>query len=202
MRGISTDFGSTISIISDWMVWGNVRTFVENKGIDPRPLLIDIVAGLDYLHGHDSGPIFHGDLKGLNVLVSNDCRALLTDFGYSILSKSTLSTSMVSPRGGSVPWMAPELLDECEMSTAGDVWAFGMTALELFTRADPFAECRLLSVLMCKIFRGPPNRPSQEETCFRMTEAWWDICTMCWERDPLIRPSVKQVMEKMRVIQL
>ncbi|KAG6331546.1 hypothetical protein ID866_7546 [Astraeus odoratus] len=130
MRGISTEFNFTISIISDWMGRGDVRGYVQNNAIDPRPLLMDIVTGLDYLHDHDSGPIVHSDLKGLNVLVSDDGRALLTDFGYSALSKSSFSMTMaLVPRGGSLPWMAPEMLEDDEVSAAGDVWAFGMTAL-------------------------------------------------------------------------
>ncbi|KAG6331543.1 hypothetical protein ID866_7543 [Astraeus odoratus] len=135
MHGISTEFGSTISIVSDWMGMGDARAYVQNNENDPCPLvssrtLMDIAAGVVYLHGHILGPIVHSDLKGLNVVVSNDRRALLTDFGYSALSQSSFSIPMASKWGASVPWMAPELLDENSMSTtASDVWAFGMTAL-------------------------------------------------------------------------
>ncbi|KIM68386.1 hypothetical protein SCLCIDRAFT_39501, partial [Scleroderma citrinum Foug A] len=111
MLGISTEFGSTISIVSDWLEMGDAHTYVQNMENDPRPLLADIASGLDYLHSHASGPIIHGDLKGLNVLVSNDRRGLLSDFGYSAITKSTFSMQIDSPcQGGSLPWMAPELL--------------------------------------------------------------------------------------------
>ncbi|KAG6327144.1 hypothetical protein ID866_11945 [Astraeus odoratus] len=39
MRGISTEFGTTISIISDWMAMGDVHAYVQNNENDPRPLV-------------------------------------------------------------------------------------------------------------------------------------------------------------------
>ncbi|KAI5996602.1 WD40-repeat-containing domain protein [Pisolithus orientalis] len=123
----------------------------------------DTSAG-QYLHSHPLGPIFHGDLKGasmLNVLVSSDRRALLSDFGLSTLQKSTFSM------------------------TEGDVWAFGMTVLELFTRLIPFHDCPHFANVMHRL----------ESTLSRMTDAWWEICTSCWRREPSARPLMKDLIE-------
>lgn len=160
---------------------------------------MDIASGLYYLHSHPLGPIFHGDLKGLNVLVSSDRRALLSDFGLSTLQKSTFSMTVVAPRGGSYPWMAPELLDDYNASTEGDVWAFGMTVLELFTRLMPFHDCPHFANVMHRLVMGRlPLRPSEESTLSRMTDAWWEICTSCWRRQPSARPSMKDLMETVK----
>ena len=66
-----------------------------------------------------------------NVLVSNDGRALLTDFGFSHLAEASFSQAVEQCQGGSLHWMAPEYLatNDFKMTTAGDVWAFGMTVL-------------------------------------------------------------------------
>ncbi|KAG6328364.1 hypothetical protein ID866_10725, partial [Astraeus odoratus] len=128
MLGITSDFGS-ISIVSEWMDMGNAHAYVQNQKNDPRPLLLDIVNGLHYLHAHKKGPIFHGDLKGLNVLISNAHRALLADFGYSTLTQSTFSMPVTNQQGGSCHWMAPELWDGVSSSAESDMWAFGMTTL-------------------------------------------------------------------------
>ncbi|KAI6124874.1 WD40-repeat-containing domain protein [Pisolithus croceorrhizus] len=181
------------------MALGDSHSYVQKVENDPRPLLMDIASGLYYLHSHSLGPIFHGDLKGLNVLVSNDRRALLSDFGLSTLQKSTFSMTVVSPRGGSYPWMAPELLDSYNASTEGDVWAFGMTVLELFTRLMPFPDCpRFENVMYRLITKQLPSRPSEESTLSRMTDAWWEICTSCWRYEPSSRPSMKEIMEKVK----
>lgn len=196
LLGITTQFDHTVSIVSEWMDTGNAHVYVQNRDVDPRPLIVEIARGLNYLHNHPTGPIYHGDLKGYNVLISHDGRALLTDFGLSYLVKSSFSISVGAPCGGTINWMSPENLDDFKISAEGDVWAFGMTALELFTRADPYDGTRTLATLMSRILKGPPIRPSDEQSCSRMTSCWWDICHSCWRRAPSSRPSIMDIVNE------
>ncbi|KAG6329636.1 hypothetical protein ID866_9452 [Astraeus odoratus] len=201
MLGVSTEFGGTISIVSDWMEMGDAHTYVQQEQNDPRPLLRDIASGLHYLHTHVLGPVVHGDLKGMNVLVSSDRRALLTDFGFSTLTKSSFNMKVSPPQGGSFSWMAPELFNGCNNSVAGDVWAFGMTVFELFTRLVPFADCKHDAHIVCRIIQGHlPDRPTEGSTCSRMTGGWWDICMLCWKKEPLSRPTVLEILETIKGI--
>ncbi|KIM54861.1 hypothetical protein SCLCIDRAFT_30817 [Scleroderma citrinum Foug A] len=198
LLGITTKFDQTISIVSAWMTLGNAYDYVQNMEVDPRPLLVGIATGLQYLHSHKPNPIYHGDLKGLNVLISNDGRPLLVDFGFSFIVNSS---DVEGGRGGTPHWMAPEQFesDECTaLATAqADVWAFGMTALELFTRQRPFPEIDTLPRLIIRIIlRGPPDRPSDETTCFRLTDEWWNICLSCWHSDPMTRPRISDILAK------
>ncbi|KAI5997621.1 kinase-like domain-containing protein [Pisolithus orientalis] len=182
MIGISMEFGFMISIVSDWMSLGDAHSYVQKKENDSRPLLMDIA-----------------NLKGLNVLVSSDHRALLSDFGLSTLQKSTFSMMVVAPHRASYPWMALELLDDYNASTEGDVWAFGMTVLELFTRLMPFHDCLHFANVMHRLVMGRlPLRPSEESTLSHMPDAWWEICTSCWQREPSARPSMKDLMETVK----
>ncbi|KAI6040917.1 hypothetical protein EDC04DRAFT_2893689 [Pisolithus marmoratus] len=182
MLGISTDFDSTIPIISEWMPLGSAHTYVQNTENDPRPLLQDIASGLHYLHSHVLGPVVHGDVKGLNVMISNHGRALLTDFDLSTLNVSTFSMTADTVRGFTLHWTAPECLDDSPASIASDVWAFGMTTL-------------VLNRIMCGEL---PARPAYESTLSRLTDAWWEICVSCWGRDPSSRPTMKDTLEKVR----
>ena len=101
------------------------------------------------MHSITPNPLYHGDVKGVspsssnrrpvllslfqcNVLISENGRALLTDFGLSFLANSSFSLSTVKKGGSSLPWMAPEMLDSAKPSAAGDVWSFAMTALVSF----------------------------------------------------------------------
>ena len=63
-----------------------------------------------------------------NVLISPEGHALLTDFGLSRVVNSSFNVPSL-PGGGTLRWMAPEILDGTESTAAGDVWAFGMTCL-------------------------------------------------------------------------
>ncbi|KAG6332549.1 hypothetical protein ID866_6540 [Astraeus odoratus] len=129
LLGIVTTFDDSISIISEWMEKGNAHEYVQDRDVDPRPLILDIAKGLEYLHGHKQGPIYHGDLKGSNVLIASDGRALLTDFGLSYLTNSSFSFSLATVHGGTIRHSSPENLDNSEISSEGDIWAFGMTVL-------------------------------------------------------------------------
>ncbi|KAI6108838.1 kinase-like domain-containing protein [Pisolithus croceorrhizus] len=193
--GIITGFQSTLSVVSPWMEKRDAHDHVQNIDNDPRPLMMDIARGLQYLHTCKEGPVFHGDLKGPNVLISESGRALLTDFGFSHLVNSTFSMTLSGKRGCTVYWAAPEILNDEEISAAADVWSFGMTLLELFTRKIPFHQFRPRGVLY-KILRGEtPGRPSNEETHWRLTDPWWTICLKCWEDKPESRPTFAEVIQ-------
>jgi len=61
---------------------------------------------------------------------------------------------------------------------------------ELLTRKNPFYYLRV-SELIFKIMKGHIlERPSIEDTCSRMSNMWWDMCTHCWNYDPPSRPMM------------
>ncbi|KAL4068811.1 kinase-like domain-containing protein [Scleroderma yunnanense] len=205
LLGVTTKFDKTLSIVSPWMARGNARDYVQDERIDPCPLIIGIAHGLQYLHNHTPDVVLHGDLKGVvlfdripfqfNVLISDKGRALLTNFAFSW--HVDISPGVPSSRniGGTVNWMAPELFDGDGPTAEGDVWAFGMTALELFTRKNPFHDRFGATTIMGRIVNGPPDRPSDNDTSSRMTDTWWNILTQCWNNDPSLRPTISDVVE-------
>ncbi|KAI6108839.1 kinase-like domain-containing protein, partial [Pisolithus croceorrhizus] len=196
LSGISTDFNMTVSLIHPWMEKGNAFDYVQNKSVDPRPLLLGIANGLHYLHSHESGPILHGSLRGSNVLICDDGEARLIDFGFTSLVNSTFGLPISTARVGALNWTAPECLEECEPALEQDVWSYGMTALELFTREPPFHDKPTIRVLMQRIMEGPPDRPSARSTHSRLTDGWWEICMLCWRRDPSARPGIADIVAK------
>ncbi|KAI6013510.1 kinase-like domain-containing protein [Pisolithus marmoratus] len=209
LLGITTKFDPTVSMVTEWMERGNARDYVNDVVVDPRPLVrqsqsamhddntvaqfLDIAHGLNYLHGLG---IVHGDLKGRNVLISGLGRALVTDFGCSYRPNPSPGLSVDPPRGGSVRWLAPENLDTYAISQKADIWAYGITVLELFSRKDPFPEANKDVPIMRRISEGPPSRPSDELTCFRLSDRWWSMCLECWNSEPSARPTIKDIMAK------
>ncbi|KAG6332372.1 hypothetical protein ID866_6720 [Astraeus odoratus] len=173
--GVMTSLNLTLSIVVEWIEGGNAIDHVRNRIFDPRPLLIDIAKGLCYLHDQPLA-VIHGDLRGKNILIAADGRAVITDYGLSSFLTSHLST-YVSPTCDAgltdmVRWVSPEIMrGDGGVSVEGDIWSFGMTMLELFTAQPPFHNIRRLRELFCRILQGPPDRPSDFVTCSRMTDA-------------------------------
>ncbi|KAI6038806.1 kinase-like domain-containing protein [Pisolithus marmoratus] len=199
LLGITTKFNHTESMVTEWMERGNAHKYVQDVAVDPRPLvrrlaqLLDIARGLNYLHV--SG-IVHGDLKGINVLISGEGRGLITDFGFSYQSNPPSGSGVNPPRGGTLRWMAPENLNTYDISQQADVWAFGMTALELFSRRDPFHKAHTPEGIAACILRGPPTRPDNESTSSRLCDEWWSLCLECWNSESSARPAMNDIVTK------
>ena len=63
------------------------------------------------------------------MLIADDGRALITDFGFSFLAEPSVPVIPSISPGGTLKWMAPEVFDGQVASVQSDMWAFGMTAL-------------------------------------------------------------------------
>ncbi|CAL4979395.1 unnamed protein product [Urochloa decumbens] len=105
-------------------------------------IAMDIAAALDYLHNWCTPPLVHCDLKPSNVLLDDDMVAHVSDFGLAKFLHDSCSvtlnssTNVVGPRG-SVGYIAPEYGMGCQISTAGDVYSYGVILLEMLTGKHP-----------------------------------------------------------------
>lgn len=184
-----TTFDNTVSTVAEWIGRGNAFDYVRNTNVDPGFLLLGLAYALEYLHKHPSGPIVHGDVQGRNVLVADDGHALLTNFSCSAMPSIDTTTS---PGGGDIRWMAPErILGGGKVTVKGDVWAFGMTMLELFSGKPPFSDPTGMMQIVVRITQGPlPLQPAH------MADDWWDLCTSCWKRQPASRPTMSTLVQQ------
>ncbi|KAJ3571979.1 hypothetical protein NP233_g3387 [Leucocoprinus birnbaumii] len=158
---------------------GTLRDYVKKSPDRPiineptRVLLIlGIARGLEYLHQHD---VIHGDLKPSNILMSDENRPLLCDFGCSsIINMRGFTTKLA----GTVRYRAPELLEETVTSpnASTDVCAFGLTAFEIVNNG---AEPPL-----------PDPAPASKEYL-------WPILLPCFNRDPEARPSIQSLVQEL-----
>ena len=114
-----------------------------------RRYLVHLLAGLEYLH---SQGIVHRDIKGENILVSEDGTAKLADFGASkrLGPDGTVCETHHSLKG--TPYfMAPEQMLQENVGRKSDMWALGGVALLMATGQPPWAVCHS-SFLSC-LFR-------------------------------------------------
>ncbi|KAK0218728.1 kinase-like domain-containing protein [Armillaria fumosa] len=140
---------STYCLVSPFMVNGSLRQYI-NKTDDPdrHNLALDITRGMNYLH---SLSIVHGDLKGDNILITDDCKAVIADFGISFMMDGTTfaTSSSSSRRGGTLRWQAPEVFNGSRNSFPTDVYSLACVYFEV--RIAP-ARDRTLTV--DKVFDG------------------------------------------------
>ncbi|KAG6817516.1 hypothetical protein H0H93_007155, partial [Arthromyces matolae] len=135
--GMSYHMSGRPSMVMEWYENGNAAEFLRGpRGheADRHSLVLDVAQGLGYLHTQSS-PIIHGDLKSNNVLINNDLRAVLSDFGLAQVIRSIQAqpTGLTpsNPELGPTRWQAPELhQDDTQPGLKTDVWGFGCTAYE------------------------------------------------------------------------
>ena len=102
-------------------------------------LIGDVASGLAYLHAQD---IIHQDIKPDNILIDNNGNYVITDFGISVQTRSTLRKSArQASTGGTTAYMAPERFAKDAVPVkASDIWSLGATIYELVTGRMPFGE--------------------------------------------------------------
>jgi serine/threonine protein kinase len=95
--------------------------------------LLEIAQGLDFLHSLN---IVHGDLRGTNILISDNFSACIADFGLTTIPG--VETTMESDSPASIHWAAPELFDpaafgcdRCIRAASSDVYAFACVCVEV-----------------------------------------------------------------------
>ncbi|KAI5847331.1 kinase-like domain-containing protein [Morchella snyderi] len=135
--------GHRLWVIIDFCSGGSVRTLMKAGPIDEKYITIivrETLTALGYLHKQG---IIHRDIKAANILVGQDGRVQLCDFGVSaqLAGKNGKRNTFV----GTPQWMAPEALTGGSYDSRIDIWSFGITIIEMAKQNPP-------------LFNIPPNR--------------------------------------------
>ncbi|KXN87835.1 Serine/threonine-protein kinase STE20 [Leucoagaricus sp. SymC.cos] len=166
------------------------------KGIlDGKPVASDIAAGLAYLH---SKHVYHGDLRGANVFLDNDDNAVVTDYGiahYFNHSDFTLAKSI-----GTVRWTGPEVVslapDPSPKYDKLDVFALGMTILEVFSGQPPYQDKSDIRATFAIAKSEPPKLPESMSNNPELKKLFDD----CTRKIPDNRPSTSDAAERLRAL--
>ena len=120
-------YGSTI----DLMLAMN-RLYTE---IEVATIIKMVLQGLIIIHDKK---LIHRDIKGANILLSEDGYAKLGDFGVGtkLLLKENYRTSIK----GSPYWMSPQVIQKENYDSKTDIWSLGITCIELTQGEPPFSD--------------------------------------------------------------
>uniref|UniRef100_A0A1J3IYN0 Serine/threonine-protein kinase EDR1 n=1 Tax=Noccaea caerulescens TaxID=107243 RepID=A0A1J3IYN0_NOCCA len=192
--------GGTLATVTEYMVDGSLRHVLVRKDrhLDRRKRLIiamDAAFGMEYLHAKN---IVHFDLKCDNLLVNlkDPSRPIckVGDFGLSKIKRNTLVSGGVR---GTLPWMAPELLNgsSSKVSEKVDVFSFGIVLWEILTGEEPYANMHYGAII-----GGIVNntlRPTIPSYC---DSDWKTLMEECWAPNPTERPSFTAIAGRLRVM--
>lgn len=120
--------GSVASLIASCFPHG-----FDNEAIIAA-ILLCLLEGINYLHKQG---LVHRDVKSSNLLIDKSGNICLSDFGISLFYME----EYIQAFAGTPCWMAPEMLSEkCICNFKTDIWALGVTAIELAEGKVPYSD--------------------------------------------------------------
>ena len=126
--------------IMEYIPGGNVYNLVPKNGVRTVPIqtiasiMKDVISAVYFLH-HMSPPIIHRDIKPENVVLDQNMKAKLTDFGWSNYMQGDMKRTTVC---GTPVYLAPEIINNRGHDEKVDIWCIGVLLFELLTGISPF----------------------------------------------------------------
>ncbi|XP_047602614.1 mitogen-activated protein kinase kinase kinase kinase 4 isoform X32 [Lutra lutra] len=206
-RNIATYYGAFIKksppghddqlwLVMEFCGAGSITDLVKNtKGNTLKEDWIayisrEILRGLAHLHIHH---VIHRDIKGQNVLLTENAEVKLVDFGVSAQLDRTVGRRNTFI--GTPYWMAPEVIacDENPDATydyRSDLWSCGITAIEMAEGAPPLCDMHPMRALFL-IPRNPPPRLKSK----KWSKKFFSFIEGCLVKNYMQRPSTEQLLK-------
>ncbi|EQC42319.1 TKL protein kinase [Saprolegnia diclina VS20] len=170
-------------LVMEFMEAGNLHQFIDTTHASPwsarlvsrvLDVTTSVARSVASIHGQGVG---HCDLRPSNILLDENDRVKLSDFGLPSAS---------APVGLAIYWTAPEVLQGQAPSLAADVYALGVILTEMETLQRPYSDFRgSRSRLLPHVSNGL-LRPSLSAVC----PSWYrQLATDCMAQNPAQRPS-------------
>ncbi|XP_075056326.1 mitogen-activated protein kinase kinase kinase kinase 4 isoform X9 [Mixophyes fleayi] len=206
-RNIATYYGAFIKksppghddqlwLVMEFCGAGSITDLVKNtKGNTLKEDWIayisrEILRGLAHLHAHH---VIHRDIKGQNVLLTENAEVKLVDFGVSAQLDRTVGRRNTFI--GTPYWMAPEVIacDENPDATydyRSDLWSCGITAIEMAEGAPPLCDMHPMRALFL-IPRNPPPRLKSK----KWSKKFFSFIEGCLVKNYMQRPPTEQLLK-------
>src|SRR6266849_1949160 len=177
-------------IVMELVEGKSLRAMCADAGLPPESVLrygVQIASAL--ARAHDRG-IVHRDLKTANIVVTTDGLVKVLDFGlakqvgsgiFDATTRSLASIPDASSMSGTLPYMAPEILQGEAADYRSDLWALGVVLYEAASGRLPF-EGRTGFEISSAIMREVPNPLGPP-----IPPGLWSIIQRCLAKEPIQR---------------
>lgn len=199
--------GQAPNTVTDVLMANNMFADLKSLG-DQRivaQMAVDTAGAVAFIH---SDGLLHCDLATRQLLLDDEFRVVLTDFGMArrIDPNTGAGTHRAGPDSavpvpgamgspwqiGPIRWQSPELLKDGKYTTASDVWALGCLLWELYSRTVPYPELDIVQVAT-KVAGSGCTLPLDPA----WPQAVRDIMTACWKLNPSERPTAAVVHQRL-----
>nr|XP_043875931.1 TRAF2 and NCK interacting kinase b isoform X18 [Solea senegalensis] len=206
-RNIATYYGAFVKknppgmddqlwLVMEFCGAGSVTDLIKNtKGNSLKEEWIayicrEILRGLTHLHQHK---VIHRDIKGQNVLLTENAEVKLVDFGVSAQLDRTVGRRNTFI--GTPYWMAPEVIacDENPDATydfKSDLWSLGITAIEMAEGAPPLCDMHPMRALFLI-----PRNPAPRLKSKKWSKKFQSFIDSCLVKSHSQRPSTEQLLK-------
>ncbi|XP_031113738.1 receptor-like kinase TMK4 [Ipomoea triloba] len=183
----------------------------QNHGFHPLTwnqrvtIALDVGRGIEYLHSFAHQSFIHRDIKPSNILLSDDMRAKVADFGLVKMvpdDKNFVETRMV----GTFGYLAPEYAVTGRITAKVDVYAFGVVLMEIITvkkaldETVPNETCHLVTWFHKVISKGHNFKKAidptldQDEQTFESISKVALLAAHCTAKTSYRRPNMEHVI--------
>lgn len=154
-------------------------------------IFYEAALGIQYLHQQN---IVHGDLKCNNILVGDDKKAKISDFGLSFI-RSESKTMSKQELTGATPWVAPECLSAAveNPTKESDIYSLAMCIIQAFKdcSASPWGESHEVGIKK-RVSEGHiPMRPMD------IPDDAWALIQQMSANDPMNRISLDKIIQQL-----
>ncbi|KAM9974761.1 hypothetical protein ACTFIW_008227 [Dictyostelium discoideum] len=184
-----------ICICTEYMPRGSLYSILHDQALQLQwslliKMMIDAAKGVIYLH-NSTPVILHRDLKSHNLLVDENWKVKVADFGLSTIEQQGATMTAC----GTPCWTSPEVLRSQRYTEKADVYSFGIILWECATRQDPYFGIPPFQVIFAVGREGmrppvPQNGPPK----------YIQLLIDCLNENPSHRPTMEQCLERLESI--
>ncbi|KAJ1551971.1 hypothetical protein HK405_013203, partial [Cladochytrium tenue] len=190
-----------VLLVTEFVPGGNVKDWITDlsRELNDRmkvSIAIDVARAMAYLHAHG---IIHRDLKSENLLVTENKRIKVCDFGFSRPAPKTAEEQRRLSFCGTDSHMAPEIMLGVPFDRRVDIFSYGVVLCELAARLPVDDEDGVfrrvvpgLGIDPDEVWRRAGFGDAGTETSAR--PEWIRVAIRCCDPDPAARPDWKEVL--------